>query len=117
LLPDTARFLSTSQKEKTIKFLVIARPCPIQQGLTSAMVQETAEIVSSRIRDGTIDCLYNFANGSSSFGIVNADSEEALLETLKSPASPFVELETHAFADFKRIVSNTIEAMMKKQGL
>jgi len=100
-----------------VKFLVISRPRPNQQGMTSAMLQATLEKVKEELKSGVIDCLYSFADGSGSVGIGNADSGEALAASLlESPASPFIEFEAHPLADFEKVVGAVI-AGMKKRGL
>jgi muconolactone delta-isomerase len=100
-----------------MKFLVIARPRQIQQGMTSAMVQTTREVVNRDIKSGKIDCLYRFAGGNGTCAIVNADSGDALEEMLmEGPAFPFIEFESHPLADADKFLDKLIEGM-KKQGL
>jgi muconolactone delta-isomerase len=100
-----------------MKFLVIARPRPIQQGVTSAMVQATREIANRNIKSGKIDCLYRFAGGNGTCAIVNAESGDALEEMLlEAPSFPFLEFETHALAGADKYLDKVIEGM-KKQGL
>jgi hypothetical protein len=99
-----------------MKFLVISRPRENQQGLTSAMVEATLDIVKAQLKAGLIDCIYAFADGSGTVGIGNADSGEALVEALETPATPFVRFEAHPLADFNKVVSNAI-SNLKKQGL
>ena len=99
-----------------MKFLIIARPRPAQQGITSQMLQATLDSVNGQLKAGTLDCIYSFADGSGSFGIANADSGEALAEALESPASPFIHFEAHPLTDFNKRVGSVI-GNLKKQGL
>ena len=101
-----------------MKFLVIARPRHTQQGVTSAMVQASREIVNGYVKSGIDDCAYSIADGNGGgVGIVNADSHEKLMELLMAaPVSAFSEFQTYPLADFDSSISKVIEAM-KKQGL
>jgi hypothetical protein len=99
-----------------VKFLIIARPRPNQQGMTSEMVQATVEKVKGQLKSGVTDCIYSFADGSGSIAIANADSGDALVDLLESPAAPFLHFEAHPLADFNKVINNVITTM-KKQGL
>ncbi len=99
-----------------MKFLIIARPRPNQQGMTSEMIQATLEKVNGQLKSGVTDCIYSIADGSGSVGIVNADSGEALVDLLESPAAPFVHFEAHPLSDFNKVINNLI-TRMKRQGL
>jgi hypothetical protein len=99
-----------------VKFLIIARPRENQQGLTSEMVQTTLEKIKGQLKSGVTDCIYSFADGSGSVGIANADSGEALVDLLESPAAPFIHFEAHPLVDFNKVINNLITTM-KKQGL
>jgi hypothetical protein len=84
--------------------------------MTSKMVQSTLEKVKGQLKSGALDCIYSFADGSGSVGIANADSGEALVDALESPAAPFVHFEAHPLADFNKVINN-LTTTMKKQGL
>ena len=99
-----------------MKFLVIARPRENRQGMTSAMVEATLEKVKGHLKSGVTDCTYSFADGSGSIAIANAESGEALVDLLESPAAPFIHFEAHPLADFNKVIGNLITTM-KKQGL
>jgi muconolactone delta-isomerase len=100
-----------------MKFLVISRPRSVQQGMTSAMVQATKEIVNGYVKSGKFDCLYRFAGGNGVCAIANADSGDALEDLLQElPTAPFVEYESHPLADCDKFLEKLIEGM-KKQGL
>ena len=98
-----------------MKFLVIVKPRPIQQGMTSAIVQATQERVNALLKSGTYDCVHICAGSRDGVVIVNADSGEALSEALDSPAAPFFDFEVRPLTDFNKAISKTIE-VMKKQG-
>lgn len=99
-----------------MKFLIIARPRPNQQGMTSQMVQATLEKVKGHLKSKVTDCIYSFADGTGTFAISNADSGEAIVDLLDSPAAPFLHFEVHPLADFNKVIGNLITTM-KKQGL
>ena len=100
-----------------MKFLVIVRPRHPQQGLTSAMVQASREIVNGYIKSGIDDCAFSIADGNGGVGIINANSHEQLMELLMAaPVAAFSEFQTYPLADFDSSISKVIEAM-KKQGL
>ncbi len=92
-----------------MKFLVISRPRQIQQGLTSAMLQASREILNRHIKSGTDDCIYLTPDGGYAVAIVNADSGEALADLFAElPTSPFVEYETRPLADFNKVIDKLI---------
>src|SRR5580704_2895539 len=85
------RSLNQSRGGNIMKFVVITRPRPVQQGMTSAMLEATLAKVNEQLKSGIIDCIYSFADGGGSVGIGNADSGEALVEGLQYAASPFLQ--------------------------
>jgi len=100
-----------------VKFLVIARPRQGQQGMTSAMVQKTREMLKADIKSGRVDFIYHFAGGNGVAGIYNVDSGDALDEALQRyPTTPFVDHETYPLADGDKFFANLIEGL-KRQGL
>lgn len=100
-----------------MKFLVIARPRQSQQGMTSAMVQTTREMLKTDIKSGKVDFIYHFAGGNGVAGIFNVDSGDALDEVLQGyPTTPFVDHETYPLADGDKFFARLIEGL-KKQGL
>ena len=99
-----------------MKFLMIARPRPIP-GVTSAMVEATRDIAKRNTTNGVVDCFYSFAGGSGSCSIINAESGEALMETLmEAPVSSFLDIDIHPLADGQKFLDKLIEGM-KKAGL
>jgi muconolactone delta-isomerase len=99
-----------------MKFLMIAKPRPMP-GVNSAMLDATRDIAMRNVKNGVVDCFYSFAGGSGSCSIVNADSGEALMETLmEAPVSPFLEVDVHPLADGIKFLNKLIEGM-KKAGL
>ena len=100
-----------------MKFLVTTKAHAVQQGMTSAIVQATQEMADRDIKNGVIDVLYAFADGSGSVGIANADSGEALAQSLLGlPAAPFFDFEARPLAEFNKVVNLRLDAL-KKNGL
>ena len=99
-----------------MKFRVISRPRRIQQGLTSAMLQASREILNRHIKSGTDDCIYLTPDGGyAGVAIFNADSGEALADLFAElPTSPFVEYETRPLADFNKVIDKLIGGMKSK---
>jgi hypothetical protein len=112
--PGSALSLSKTDEANSMKFLVITTPRENQQGMTRTMLQATLERVRSRMKAGLLDCLYTFTDGSGAVGVSNAESNEAMMDALDYPISPFVHFQVLPIAGFDNVIKDLIETMEKK---
>ncbi len=91
-----------------MKFLVIAKPSFIQQGVTAAVMrQEAVETISSKLKSRLIDGFHNLADDSGTVAVVEADSDEELIGLLLSiPVASLTEFETHPLDDLSRVADD-----------
>jgi len=101
-----------------MKYLVTARPgtTTIKLKYGARVFEAAKEWASARLADGTFDCHYGFSD-LGAFGIVNADSHEALLDgILECPVYPFFEWEVKALCDWQHTYDKNIEYFKKLAG-
>ncbi|MGB5931821.1 MAG: muconolactone Delta-isomerase family protein [Anaerolineae bacterium] len=83
-------------------------PIPREQGV--ALFQAAKEWVKARLADGTLDCVYSFADLSGGLAIGNADSHEELMDRiLDYPMYPFFDWEVEPLCDFSHSMDRLIE--------
>ena len=80
---------------------------------------ETArEAIKAGLADGSLDFVYQFADGRRAVAIANAKSAEELWETLTSyPLYSLQDYEVHPLVDVDFIFARTLERMKKAAGV
>ena len=66
---------------------------------------------AAKLKDGTFDCVYGFADGRGGMSIVNADSHEHLLSMIRSsPMYYYIDYDIHPLCDLEILWQLQIDA-------
>ena len=102
-----------------MKFLILSKPragAPAPEN-PLAVNQAAKEYLDAMLADGTLDCVYQFADGRGAMSIGNVDSHEELWEKLTAyPLSPFQEHKIHALVDVDYVFDKSFERIKKMMG-
>jgi hypothetical protein len=110
---------SSSEEERTMKFLIIARPSLIQRDVSTGIADEATEAMNRNVnvKSGFIEGAHNLADNSGTVAVVDANSDAQVVDLLMSmPVFSGTEIEAHPVADSETVGENVVEPV-KKQGL
>jgi hypothetical protein len=102
-----------------MKYLILAkqREGAISSAPPIAAYEAAQDVLKAALAEGRIDCIYQFADGRRGVTIVNAESGEALWETLYFyPLFSVQDYEVYPLVDVNFVFDKAIERMKKAAG-
>ena len=97
-----------------MKFLILMKhrdaPAPVDDPIAAS--KAAREALKAGLADGSMDCVYQFADGRKAVVIANAASAEEVWEMLTSyPLYPLQDYEVHPLVDVDYVFGRSIERM------
>ena len=102
-----------------MKFLILTKSRDVAPPLDDPIAAREAarEAFAAALRDGSVDCAYQFASGRRAVTIANADKAEEIWDALMSyPLSSQQEYEVHPLVDLDYVFQRTTERIKKAAG-